>query len=64
MPHVDDKTLYDDAGKPLGTFSSHRAGIAAMIRLTSPDFRSPRPDKAADLEVERRSHEARKGRGR
>ncbi len=39
----------------LGTFSSHWAACAAMIRLSDPEFKSLRGgDRPEDLEVERR----------
>lgn len=44
--------LEDDAGNCLGTFSSHWAACAAMIRLSNPDFRSLGGDKPEDLAVE------------
>lgn len=40
-------------GAVLGTFSSHWAAVAAMIRLTDPDFRSLGEDRPEDLAVER-----------
>jgi hypothetical protein len=46
--------LRDDAGNGLGTFSSHWAACAAMIRLSDPTFVSLGGDKAEDLAVEER----------
>jgi hypothetical protein len=48
-----DRELRDGAGRFLGTFSSHWAACAAMIRLSDPGFRSMGGDKPEDLAVER-----------
>lgn len=44
--------LESDSGQVLGTFSSHWAACAAMIRISDPDFRSLGGDKPEDLAVE------------
>ena len=44
--------LHDGDGKVLGTFSSHWAACAAMIRLSDPEFRSLGGDKSDDLAIE------------
>lgn len=54
MPYVYDKDLMSDAGGALGTFSSHWAACAAMIRLSQPDFKSTGGDKPEDLAEEAR----------
>jgi hypothetical protein len=38
MPYASDNTLYADDRSALGTFSSHWAACAAMIRLSDPTF--------------------------
>lgn len=40
-------------GAVLGTFSSHWAAVAAMIRLTDSAFRSLGADRPEDLKIER-----------
>lgn len=58
MPYVFSNTLCDDAGNVLGTFSSHWAAVAAMIRYSAtPDFVSTGGDRPADLAVEERMRE-------
>lgn len=37
---------------PLGTFSSHWAAVAALVRLHQPEFRSLGGDKPEDLAAE------------
>lgn len=47
---------------PLGTFSSHWAACAAMIRLSgNPDFQSLGGDKPEDLALEKQIAETMKG---
>ena len=48
-----DQDLRDDNGTVLGTFSSHWAACAAMIRFYDPLFVSTGGDKPEDLEIER-----------
>lgn len=52
MHYVYHNQLLKDDRTVLGTFSSHWAATAAMIRLSNPDFRSLGGDKAEDLAVE------------
>ena len=51
--YVDGRTLRNDDGEVLGTFSCHWAAVAAMIRQHTPDFVSTGGDRPEDLEVER-----------
>lgn len=57
MAYAYDNELRDENGDLLGTFSSHWAACAAMIRLHTPDFKSLSGDKLEDLEIERRMKE-------
>lgn len=41
----------------LGTFSSHWAAVAALVRIEHPDFRSSGGDKPEDLHEEARLRE-------
>lgn len=50
--YVYHKQLLENDGTVLGTFSSHWAACAAMIRLSKPDFKSMGGDKKEDLDVE------------
>lgn len=54
--YVYHKQLLQDDGTVLGTFSSHWAATAAMIRLSKPDFKSLGGDKPEDLAVEATLH--------
>lgn len=49
---VVEKTLYGKNGEELGTFSSHWAACAAMLRMTDKSFRSLSGDKKEDLAIE------------
>ena len=51
---VSGNILYGKDGKELGSFSSHWAACAAMIRKTNPYFRSLTGDKKEDLVTEER----------
>lgn len=44
--------LIGDDGQPLGTFSSHWAACAAMLRMSDPTFASLGGDSAEDLAEE------------
>lgn len=52
MPYAYSNELRDDDGRVLGTFSSHWAACAAMIRRHTPDFKSLGGDKPEDLVTE------------
>lgn len=60
MPYVYcNQLMADDSVTPrrvLGTFSSHWAACAAMIRLSDPDFKSLGGDKPEDLATESKIH--------
>lgn len=52
MAYVLGNQLMDEDDRPLGTFSSHWAAVAAMIRMGDHDFRSLGRDDPADLAIE------------
>lgn len=54
MHAAGNQLIADDWKTVLGTFSSHWAACAAMIRLSDPTFVSLGGDKAKDLVVEER----------
>ncbi|WP_020474506.1 hypothetical protein [Zavarzinella formosa] len=45
MTHVFSSNLIGDQGEILGTFKTHWQAVAAMIRLSNPNFRSTGGDK-------------------
>jgi hypothetical protein len=64
MTHVFDKNLCADDGTVLGTFKSHWQAVAAMIRLSDPEFKSlgGDPPDALVIEAEIRKNLAEKER--
>lgn len=52
MTHVFCGDLIGDDGKKLATFGTHWEAVAAMIRLSNPDFRSTGGDRPEALAIE------------
>lgn len=52
MAYAIGNELRDDDHSLLGTFSGHWPAVAALLRLSDPDFRSLGGDKPEDLAIE------------
>lgn len=53
MPHIYDNQLRADDSTVLATFNTHWQAVAAMIRLSNPDFKSLGGDDPEALATER-----------